>query len=137
MVVKTEKELGKAVNEEQDTIEIEGDLSKKVFKIKATGKVAWGVCLGALTVAIIATVAALVPDPAEPIEVGAAIVGTGLAGVTLGTAAPVAVSIGIAGAIAAGATGTAVVSAAIAILKKLRKYKIVEKTKDRLVLKRK
>ena len=32
----------------QDTIEIEGDLVRRVIKIKATGKVAWGVCIGAL-----------------------------------------------------------------------------------------
>lgn len=33
----TEKELGKALKEGQDTIEIEFDLCKKVIKIKAIG----------------------------------------------------------------------------------------------------
>lgn len=37
-----EKELGKALKEEQDEIIIESDLVNKVFKIKATGKAAWG-----------------------------------------------------------------------------------------------
>lgn len=41
MAISNEKDLGEAVNNEQDTIEIEGDLGKKVLRIKATGKVAW------------------------------------------------------------------------------------------------
>ena len=46
--VRTEKELAKAVESEADTIEIEGDLGNKTIRIKATGKVAWGVCIAAL-----------------------------------------------------------------------------------------
>lgn len=33
MSIKTEEELADAINNEEDTIEIEGDLDKKVFKI--------------------------------------------------------------------------------------------------------
>lgn len=40
MKVNNEKELGKALHDEEDSIEIEGDLSNKVIRIKATGKVA-------------------------------------------------------------------------------------------------
>ena len=36
MKIKTEKELGEALKNDQDRIEIEGDLSRKVIKIKAT-----------------------------------------------------------------------------------------------------
>lgn len=50
--MRDEKELGKALKEKQDRIEIEGDLVNKVFKIKITGKVAWGVCIGAIAVAV-------------------------------------------------------------------------------------
>ncbi|MED9968304.1 MAG: hypothetical protein UFJ18_16240 [Blautia sp.] len=50
--MRDEKELGKALKEKRDTIEIEGDLVRKVFKIKITGKVAWGVCIAAITVAV-------------------------------------------------------------------------------------
>ena len=136
MSVTTEKELGKAIHNNEDTIEIEGDLVKKVIKIKATGKVAWGVCIGSLTIGIIATVAAMIPDPAEPVEAGVAGISYGISAVTLGIATTSAISIGIAGAIAAGATGVAVGSAGIKILNKLRKYKIVEKSDKRLVLKK-
>lgn len=38
--VKTEKELATAIENEQDTIEIVGDLANKTVKIKATGTVA-------------------------------------------------------------------------------------------------
>ena len=136
MTVTTEKELGNAINDNIDTIEIEGDLAKKVVKIKATGKVAWAACIGSLTVAIIATVAAMIPDPAEPVELGVASISYGISAVALGTATTSAVSIGIAGAIAAGATGVAVGSSAIGILNKLRKYKITEKSERKLILKR-
>ncbi|MBO6130749.1 MAG: hypothetical protein J6P28_02165 [Treponema sp.] len=136
MTVTTEKELGNAINDNIDTIEIEGDLANKVVKIKATGKVAWAACIGSLTVAIIATVAAMVPDPAEPLELGVAGVSYGFSAITLGAATTSAVSIGIAGAIAAGATGVAVGSSAIGILNKLRKYKITEKSEGKVILKR-
>ena len=131
MTVSTEKELGNAIHDNVDTIEIEGDLVKKVVKIKATGKVAWAACIGSLTVAIIATVAALIPDPAEPIEIGVAGISYGISAITLGAATTSAVSIGI-----AGATGAAVGSAAIGILNKLRKYKITEKSEGKVVLKK-
>ena len=36
MKVSNEKELGIALEQNQDSIEIEGDLSKKVIKIKVT-----------------------------------------------------------------------------------------------------
>ena len=40
MKVNNEKELGVAVYNKEDTIEIEGNLATKVIKIKAKGKVA-------------------------------------------------------------------------------------------------
>ncbi len=50
----TAEELGKAIKNKEDTIEIEGDLKNQVIRIKATGKVAWGVCVVSLGVAVIA-----------------------------------------------------------------------------------
>jgi hypothetical protein len=41
--IRTEMELGDALREDTDRIEIEGDLSKKVFIMRATGKIAWAV----------------------------------------------------------------------------------------------
>ncbi len=137
MKVNNEKELGASVYNKDDTIEIEGDLVKQVIKIKATGKVVWGVCIGAIVIGMTATVMALIPDPAEAVEVVAAGVSYGIAGVMLGSAAITAGSIGIAGAIAIGAAGKAIVPTAKGILQDLRKYKIAEKSDNRLVLKRK
>ena len=47
-----EKELTEAINNGSSEIEIEGDLANKVIRIKATGKVAWAVAIGAIIVAI-------------------------------------------------------------------------------------
>ena len=49
----TSKELGKAIKEEKDTIIIgRRALAKKVVRIKATGKVAWGIAFGAIGVSV-------------------------------------------------------------------------------------
>lgn len=41
VTVTNEKELARAMEDKESTIEIVGDLSKKPIKLKATGKVAW------------------------------------------------------------------------------------------------
>ena len=114
--VRTEKELGQALKEEKDTIEIEGDLKEKVIKIKATGKVAWAVALGAIAVAVVATLA-IVPTrgASAPATCGilpaAKAFGGGIGGFSV---ACTAVSI----AVAAGGVGA---------LKTLREYDLSEK----------
>lgn len=40
-IVGTEKKLAETLTNNLDTIEIEGDLQRKIIKIKATGAVAW------------------------------------------------------------------------------------------------
>ena len=127
---KTPKELGEAIKEKEEAIIIEGDLKNQIIRIKATGKVAWGVCVVALGVAIafyIATPAVTVT--ATPAGGGAALVGavtaTTVAATTLGSAAVVAVIIGV----AAGGVGA---------LNTLRdRYKIVEKDDKHIKLQRK
>ncbi|QOJ08141.1 hypothetical protein [Nitrosomonas sp. H1_AOB3] len=124
--VRTEAELGEALKNKEETIEIEGDLANKTFKIRATGKVAWVVAIGAISIAAYGTAATL---------------GTG------GTSAPVtATSAFIAAPVAVGVLGGAVTYSAIAIaiaaggvgaLTTLRGYKQVLRSQDRLVLKRK
>ena len=57
MKIRAEKELGEALKNDQDRIEIEGDLAKKVIRIKATGKIAWAIAAGAIAVAVIAVLA--------------------------------------------------------------------------------
>lgn len=126
---KTEKELGEAIKNKEDTIYIEGDLKNKVIRIKATGKVAWGVCAASLTVAILSYMATVPTAAVNPPAAGAhALVGTisvGVSSTVLGTAALAAVLIGA----AAGGIGG---------LTSLRdRYKIAEKNDNYLVLKRK
>lgn len=119
----TEKELGEALKNGKDTIEIEGDLCKKIFKIKATGKVAWGVCIGCIVVACTMAVVTLSSGgTAAPI--------TGpTAAVTLGAAASVW---GLPTAITA--TGIAMAGGGVASLKKLRKYRIEKISDTKIIL---
>ncbi|RDU61210.1 hypothetical protein [Helicobacter sp. MIT 14-3879] len=56
MKIQDEKELAQALKNEEDCIEIEGNLARGTFKIKATGKIAWAVyILFAAAAAIIAS----------------------------------------------------------------------------------
>lgn len=120
LAIRNEKELGEALKSNQDTIEIEGDLAKKVVRIKATGTVAWAVAIGAIGVAVAMTL------------------GTG------GAAAPVSagvVGLGAMSVLGAGATASAVAIAiaagGVAALSSLRSYRIVKHQGDKLVLSRK
>ena len=122
MAITTEKELGQALKSKQDTIEIEGDLRRKIIRIKATGAIAWCVAIGAIAVAVVAILAA----PA-----------TGGASAAPGViAAPAAIGI-LGGATTASAISIAVAAGGIGALNTLRSYKIVENSGNRLVLKRK
>ncbi|MTB68008.1 hypothetical protein GKR48_14460 [Providencia sp. wls1943] len=126
MDITTEKELAQALKGNIDTITVTGNLAKSTIKIKATGNVAWAIAIGAIGIAAFATYATVgTGGTAAPVSGLAAIGGSGAAVGILGTATTwSAISI----AVAAGGVG---------VLNKLRKYKIVEKTGDRVVLKRK
>ena len=119
MRVSTEQELGNAVKGNAESIEITGDLRKKVLRIKATGKVAWAVAIGAIAISIVG----ILVSPAS----GGASAAAGFAAAPAAVAAlgaPVAFS-AIAIAIAAGGVGA---------LNKLRKYKVVSQDENSLVL---
>lgn len=122
MFIRDEKELAKAIKEEQDTIEIEGDLANKIIKIKATGKVAWCVCIGAIGIAVAATLAAPVTRGANlPVKFAIApVVATSLGGFSVATSA-------IMIAVAAGGVG---------VLNKLRKYNIEKVSENKIRLTR-
>lgn len=118
MTISNEDDLGEALKKEQDTIEIEGDLIKKVLKIKATGSVAWAIAIGAIGVAV------------------AVVISTG------GTGAPVSGFVGV-GAVtvlgwstAVSAVSIAVAAGGVSALNKLRRYKVVEESGNKLILKR-
>lgn len=116
MAIKTEEELGEALKNNQDEIEIEGDLTKKVLRIKATGAVAWAIAIGAIGIAV------------------AIVIGSG------GTGAPVSGIVGV-GAVsilgvstASSAVLIAVAAGGVGALNSLRKYKIVSKSDNKVVL---
>ena len=127
---KTPEDLAKAIKNNEDSILIEGDLKNKVICIKATGKVAWGVCVASLTAAIAfytatpTTTVTMTPAVGTMSLVGG-IGATAVAATTIGSAAVPAVIIGV----AAGGIGA---------LNTLRdRYKIVEKDKNHIRLQRK
>lgn len=119
MSIKTEDQLGKALKEGKDIIEIEGDLVNKVIKIKATGNIAWAVAITAIALAVLALlISGGVSAPASGIVGFSAVSILGLP-TTLS-----AISI----AVAAGGVG---------VLNSLREYEIQSHTDNLLVLKRK
>lgn len=132
MSITTAKELGQAIKEEKDTIEIEGDLCNKVIKIKATGTVAWGVCIGALGIAIGTIIVQAATTPIDFATLGASAAFKGfvatssgaVAATTLGSATTTAISIGVAGG-------------GIATLNKLRGYRLEKVNDKKIVLHRK
>lgn len=121
MAIFTEADLGKALKGEQNTIEIEGDLKNKVLRIKATGAVAWGIAIGAIGIVVYGVMAT--PATGGGSAVFAGFTATGAVSILGASATYSAIAI----AVAAGGVGS---------LNKLRKYKIVEKTANKLVLKR-
>jgi hypothetical protein len=119
MAISNEADLGEALKNDQDTIEIEGDLKNKVLKIKATGNVAWVIAIGAIGIAVTLLIATGgTGAPASGIIGGGAVAVLGL---------PTAIS-AISIAVAAGGVG---------VLNSLRRYKIAEQSNGKLVLKRK
>jgi len=124
--VNVARELGKVIKENRDTIEIEGKLGPVVIRIKAVGNVAWGMAIGAIAVALVAAISI-------PASGGAS---TPLAVAGEAIAAPVALSVlGIQATTAA--IAIAVAGGGIGVLSLLRKYRIVEKSNNRVVLLRK
>ena len=127
-ICKTAKELSEAIKEETDVIEVEGDLSNKIVRIKVTGKVAWAVCAVSLAAAISFAIAAGATAAVPPVG-GAHLVGftaaMGTSASILGSAAVPALTIGI----CAGGIG------ALTALR--NRYSIVKKAKGSVVLKRK
>jgi hypothetical protein len=124
MAISNEKDLGDAIKNEQDTIEIEGDLGKKVLKIKATGKVAWMVASGAIGVAVLAIIYP-VPEPTTQVASKAFAITAGGSAVAILGAGTAATAISI--AVAAGGVGA---------LNKLRAYRVASTDNNRVVLKR-
>lgn len=121
-LISNEKELATAIENNQDYIEIKGDLARKTIKIKAVGPIVWGVCLGAIAIAVVAILAA----PATG----------GTSAALSAFAAPAAVA-----TLGASATATAislaVATGGVAVLNKLRDYDMEKISEDKIRLIRK
>lgn len=124
-ICKTAKELSEAIKEETDVIEVEGDLSNKIVRIKVTGKVAWAVCAVSLAAAISFAIAAGAVPPVGGAHLVGFTAAMGTSASILGSAAVPALTIGI----CAGGIG------ALTALR--NRYSIVKKAKGSVVLKRK
>lgn len=121
-ICKSYKEVSDEIKKNADEILIEADAGKHILRIKATGTVAWGVCLASLGFAIAAILAAPVAVKADPIVGGAQFVSGAASSVVatsiLGTSAVPAITL----AVAAGGVG---------VLTKIRdKYVVTENNKE-------
>ena len=124
--MKDEKELGRALKEEKDMIVVEGDLVHKVIKIKMIGKAAWPICIGGITIAITVTITnASTAGAATPIAVPSALVGASGAVATLGVPTTIA------------AIGIAVAGGGVAVLNKLRRYRMEKISATKIILHKK
>lgn len=121
-----EKDLGEAIKNNEDTIEIEGDLKKKVIRVKITGDRAWAIAIGAMGVAVTVIIAtAATGGTTAP---ASALVATpALAGAVSVLGVPTTIS----------AIGIAVAGGGIGALNKLRDYDIEEISDDKAILHRK
>lgn len=113
MAISSAKELGKELLDDKDTIEIEGKLGHVVIKIKATGKIAWAICIGVIAISVAATATTIGTGGA------AAPAKSGIIAVTASAAVPI---LGLPATMAA--VSIAISGGGIAVLQKLRKYKI-------------
>lgn len=137
--VKTAKELGLAIKDKEEYIYVEGDLKNKVIKLKKTGRVAWTLAAGSLTVAIVcylaipttATVSTAVAGPVGGFA-GSAIPFTGSA------VASTVVATALGMKVTAVAIGIGVACGGIGGVISLRdKYKIESRSDKGIILKRK
>ena len=132
-VVTTKKELANVAKRGESQIIIEGDLAKHVLRIKLIGPIAWAVAfvsIGGAVYFYLATPSATVASAPLGGTVGALSFGAA------STSAAAAVTIlGIKATTVA--IGIAVASGGVGVLTKLReRYKIIDKSENRLVLKK-
>lgn len=124
---KNEKEVGEAIKAGVDTIYVEYDAGKKIVRIKATGKVAWGVCAASLAAAIALYQASAVLTVAPPAGAVSFASATVIGATAMGILGPAAIPAVVIGVVAGG----------IGALNTLRdKYKIVEKNDKYIKLKK-
>lgn len=122
MAITDEKELGKALQDGIDSIEIEGNLKDKVLRIKASGKVAWVIALGAIAIAVIVTLSNTLANIGEANKV-------------LMESPDSAPHLWLGGVWIL--VGIAVVAIIVAMLNKFRGYKLEKVSNTRIILRKK
>lgn len=132
--VRTSKELGIAIKNNEDYIYVEGDLKNKIIRIKATGKIAWGIAGASIAIAV----GLYLATPAVT-AVSAPAAGVGGAISFTGSAAAATAAITVLGFNATVVAITVAVSAGgFAGIQSLRdKYTIVSKDDNGVIMKRK
>lgn len=119
MLIENEKELGEALKNDEEEIELKGVLAKKIKKIYQLDQAMWGLCLLCLTIAVAAFLAA-------PVTSGTS------AALTLAAGTPAAAVIGLPSAV------TAILAAAagggVGVLVKLRKRKMQQLKNGHIIL---
>ena len=121
MGINSKKDLAEALDRGDDTIVIEGDLKNSVIRIRATGAVAWLVAIGAIGIAVVATIAAIPTGGTSELAAFAM--------------APAAIAV-LGGSTTIAAIAIAVSAGGVGALTKLMAYKEVSRTADQLVLRR-
>lgn len=106
-----------------ELIEVEFDLKRKVLRIRSVGKVAWGICIASIAVAVTSLLATMAT-------------GGTLAPASAFVATPaLAGAVGIlGGSTTVTAVGIAVAGGGVASLNKLRQYKVKKISKDKIQL---
>jgi hypothetical protein len=126
MKVTTEAQLAEAIRNREDFIEVEGNLKNMSLKIRATGKVVWGIVSGLFLLLLAVILAAPVGGP---VGVAAAAVPAGAAGA------------GLVAILGAAATASAVkmirAFGGVEVLEKLREYEQIPSDGENLLLRRK
>jgi hypothetical protein len=124
-IIRDAKELGKALKDKKDTIEIEGDWVKKVVRIKATGKIAWAICLASIGIAVTMVIKQLCSPAQVLTAVGSSPVkGLIAAGTVLTAAAPSVAVMGFGATMTA--TTIALGAGGVGALNSLRGYKLIK-----------
>lgn len=126
MKVRNEEELGKALKNNVDLIEVENDLKRKVVRIRAINDVAWMVCIAAMTVGV-ASIIATAATAGTTAPVNALVATPALAGAVTVMGVPTTIS----------AVGIAVAGGGVASLNKLRNYKVKSISGEKIQLIRK
>jgi len=134
LTVKDNEGFAAAIKSNVSMICVEGNLAKGIGKMKAVGPVSWAIALAALTAAVALAILAI-----HAAAVTAPVGGVGGAVPSFGALPSFGIAASVLGFHAATvAIGISVAAGGVGILTTLReKYAIVEKSENRVVLKRK